>query len=183
MIQVLSFIHLGLFSVWFRRGTNWIEIGLIVLILFWAVVLSQGVMALDTFRTTAALTTFFFWLTFLNFLRGLLVEFAVFVSGVLHVVQRLGPFLLALVIILFAFMVRQNLIIIRQLDIQIPPFNTNFSSSSKFSTQSFWRQDIAMDTTRKIPLLIHAIQKVAKHIDSAPIGEHFSPCIRCFLAK
>ena len=71
-------------------------------------VLTQGVMPLDTFRTTAALTTFFFWLTFLNFLRGLLVEFAVFVSGVLHVVQRLGPFLLALIIILFAFMVRQN---------------------------------------------------------------------------
>jgi len=106
LVQVLSFIHLGLFSVWFRRGTNWLEIGLIVLILFWAVVLNTGVMPLDAFRTCAALSTFFFWLNFLNFLRGLLVEFAVFVSGVLHVVQRLGPFLLALLIILIAFMVR-----------------------------------------------------------------------------
>ena len=74
LIQVLSFIHLGLFSVWARRGTNWLEIGLIVLILFWAVVLNNGVMPLSTFRTCVALTTFFCWLNFLNFLRGLLVE-------------------------------------------------------------------------------------------------------------
>lgn len=106
MVQVLSFIHLGLFSVWYKRGTNWMEILMIVLVLFWAIVLSQGIMGTDTFRTCAALTIFFFWLNCLNFLRGLLVEFAVFVSGVIHVVKRLGPFLLALAIILVAFMVR-----------------------------------------------------------------------------
>lgn len=117
LIQVISFIHLGLFSVWFRRGTNWLEIGLIVLILFWAAVLNTGVIPLDAFRTWASISTFFFWLNFLNFLRGLLVEFAVFVSGVIHVVQRLGPFLLALIIILIAFMVSRFSFLIIVLDL------------------------------------------------------------------
>jgi hypothetical protein len=107
-VQVLSFIHLGLFSVWFRRGTNWLEIGLIVLILFWAIIFDTGAMKVDALRTWTALSSFFFWVNFLNFLRGLLVEFAVFVSGVLHVVRRLGPFLLALMIILIAFMVSKS---------------------------------------------------------------------------
>ena len=92
--------------MWFRRGTNWLELSSIVLILAVCVVLNTGAMELGPFRTWAAFSAFFFWLNFLNFLRGLLVDFAVFVSGVLHVVQRLGPFLLALLIILIAFMVR-----------------------------------------------------------------------------
>ena len=70
-------------------------------------------MDLESFRTTAAMTLFFFWLNFLNFLRGLLVEFAVFVSGVLHVVRSLGPFMLALLIILLAFMVRSVRIVFK----------------------------------------------------------------------
>ena len=43
-------------------------------------------------------------MNFLNYLRGMIVEFAVFVSGVVHVLQRLGVFLMALLIILMAFM-------------------------------------------------------------------------------
>ena len=42
-------------------------------------------------------------MNFLNYLRGMIVEFAVFVSGVIHVLQRLGVFLMALLIILLAF--------------------------------------------------------------------------------
>jgi len=104
VIQLLSFIHLGLFHVWYKRGSNWLELSLIVILFYWAIVLNTGSMDLESFRTTAAMTLFFFWLNFLNFLRGLLVEFAVFVSGVLHVVRSLGPFMLALLIILLAFM-------------------------------------------------------------------------------
>ncbi len=43
-------------------------------------------------------------MNFLKYLRGMIVEFSVFVSGVVHVLQRLGVFLLALLIILVAFM-------------------------------------------------------------------------------
>ena len=179
MIQVLSFLHLGLFSVWFRRGTNWIEIGLIFLVLFWAVVLNQGVMPLDTFRTTASMTVFFFWLTFLNFLRGLLIEFAVFVSGVLHVVQRLGPFLLAMLIILIAFMVRHDNI---PLEIHMIDLHINtalLSHISKCSIRFFWKLDIAMDMMRNKHSLKRAIPKAPKLIDSVRTGGHFLASIRC----
>lgn len=43
-------------------------------------------------------------MNFLKYLRGMIVEFSVFVSGVVHVLKRLGVFLFALLIILVAFM-------------------------------------------------------------------------------
>lgn len=52
----------------------------------------------------SCLISLFIWLNFLKYLRGVIVEFAVFVSGVVHVVQRLGVFLMAMLIILVAFM-------------------------------------------------------------------------------
>mmetsp|Transcript_19907 Transcript_19907/g.29820 ORF Transcript_19907/g.29820 Transcript_19907/m.29820 type:complete len:626 (-) Transcript_19907:125-2002(-) len=104
-VQILSFIHLGLFfSSWFKRGTNWIEISFIVQVIFWTVVMETGAMSLNFFQTGTTITLFFLWLNFLNFLRGMIVEFAVFVSGVVHVLKRLGVFLMALLIILVAFM-------------------------------------------------------------------------------
>jgi hypothetical protein len=179
MIQALSFLHLGLFSVWFRRGTNWIEIGLIFLVLFWAVVLNQGVMPLDTFRTTASMTVFFFWLTFLNFLRGLLIEFAVFVSGVLHVVQRLGPFLLAMLIILIAFMVRHKNVPLKIHMIDLHINTAILSHISKCSIRFSWKLDIAMDMMRTKHSLKRAIPKAPKLIDSVRTGGHFLASIRC----
>ncbi len=43
-------------------------------------------------------------ISIVNYHRGMIVEFAVFVSGVVHVLKRLGVFLMALLIILIAFM-------------------------------------------------------------------------------
>ena len=56
-VQVLSFIHLGLFfSSWFKRATNWMEISLIIQVLFWTIVIETGIMSMDHFRTGTAIT-------------------------------------------------------------------------------------------------------------------------------
>jgi hypothetical protein len=56
-IQILSFIHLGLFfSSWFKRATNWIEISLIVQVIFWTAVMEMGALTLDLFQTGTAIT-------------------------------------------------------------------------------------------------------------------------------
>ena len=102
--QALSFMHLGLFHTWIIRASNWIDLLLIALVLFWTIIMDTGALHIDVFRTGASVTVFYLWLSFLNFLRGLMMDCAVFFSGVLHVVQGLGAFLMATLIILIAFM-------------------------------------------------------------------------------
>jgi len=102
-ITYFSWFHLGIGAAWFQDANNWIDVVSIILIFFWAIVMNTGAMGIDSFRSGAAITLFLFWLNFLRWIRSLLVEFAVFVSGVIHVVQRLGAFLLASLIILVAF--------------------------------------------------------------------------------
>lgn len=56
-VQILSFIHLGLFfTSWFQRGTNWMEISLIVQVFFWTVVMETGAMSLEFFQTGTTIT-------------------------------------------------------------------------------------------------------------------------------
>ncbi len=57
IVQILSFIHLGLvFTSWFRRTTNWMEIFLIIQVLFWAIIMHTGALSLEFFQTGTALT-------------------------------------------------------------------------------------------------------------------------------
>ncbi len=108
---------------------------MILFVVFWAAVLNTGAMPLETFRTCASIGLFFFWLNFLNFLRGLLVDFAVFVSGALHVVRSLGPFLLALLITLVAFMVRCRLSSICSLRVRVPSLKNRVSLITSFTSK------------------------------------------------
>ena len=57
IVQILSFIHLGLiFASWFKRTTNWMEISLIIQIIFWTVVMDTGAFTLEFFQAGTALT-------------------------------------------------------------------------------------------------------------------------------
>lgn len=57
IVQILSFIHLGLiFASWFKRTTNWMEIFLIIQVVFWTVVMDTGTMSLELFQAGTAMT-------------------------------------------------------------------------------------------------------------------------------
>ena len=104
VVQLLSCLYLGILSTWVSDMTNWLDVVFIFFVFFWAFVINIGSMDLESFRTGTAVSLFVMWMKFLNFLTSLLVEFAVFVSGVIHVVRGFGPFITALIIILVAFM-------------------------------------------------------------------------------
>ena len=57
----------------------------------------------EAFRDGAAITKGILWMSVISFLKSTQVEFSVFVSGVIYVVQRLSAFLLALGVILLMF--------------------------------------------------------------------------------
>lgn len=103
LVQAVSLATIGLFSTWVWDGTNWFDIFYILLILFWTVVMQTQSLDIDTFRIGTALTFGVYWLNVLVFLKGIMVGFAVFMGGVVYVVQRLAAFFLALLIILLAF--------------------------------------------------------------------------------
>jgi hypothetical protein len=103
-IQILSLISLKSFHIWLCDLSNWLNVVFIVLVTWWAVCMQMGLIeSLDNFRTGTAFTVIVLWLKVLGYLRNMLIDFAVFVGGVLHVVQRLAAFLAALVVILVAF--------------------------------------------------------------------------------
>lgn len=56
-MQIISFIHLGLFfGLWFKRVTNWVEVFLIVQIIFWTFIMDMGTMPIKFFQTGTAIT-------------------------------------------------------------------------------------------------------------------------------
>ncbi len=104
VIQILSLISLKSFHIWLYDPSNWLNVFFVVLVTWWAVCMQMGLLQdLNHFRTGTAFTVIVLWLKVLAFLRNMLIDFAVFVGGVLHVVQRLAAFLTALVVILVAF--------------------------------------------------------------------------------
>jgi hypothetical protein len=104
VIQILSLISLKSFHIWLCDLSNWLNVVFIVLVTWWAVCMQMGLIEdLGGFRTGTAFTVIVLWLKALGYLRNMLIDFAVFVGGVLHVVQRLAAFLTALVVILVAF--------------------------------------------------------------------------------
>ncbi len=104
-IQIMSMSSLGLFSLWAKDVTNWIDVFFIIILLFWATVMQRG-WSLDenSFRTVAAFSSTILYVNFLYFLRSLYFDFAVFVSGVWNVLQLLVAFITSTMIILFMFM-------------------------------------------------------------------------------
>merc|ERR1719361_835831 len=80
--------------------TNWIRIIKIVLILF-SLIPSQ--FPLEGYKVLVIFSTVLLWTTVLIYLRATIIEFAVFVGGVIYVLKRLAPFLVCLFIVLLAF--------------------------------------------------------------------------------
>ena len=103
IVQMMSLLFLGLFQTWLFDPTNAMDVAFIVLVYFWTVVMQMGSIENNAFRTGAAISLLFLWINVLSFLKSMFIDFAVFVRGVLHVVQRLAAFLMALGVILIAF--------------------------------------------------------------------------------
>jgi Ion transport protein len=103
LIQLVGVTSLGALSTYIADGTNLIDIVYISLLLVWSICMHTGQGDLDVFRTGTALTLGLVWMNFLIYLQNVMIDLAIFVAGVTYVVQRLGAFLLATVIILVAF--------------------------------------------------------------------------------
>lgn len=105
LIQVVSLISLGSFGNWWKDLGNWLDVTLIVLVTYYAVLMATGQSAISdsAFRSGVAFTQGLLWMSIIMFLKNTLVDFAVFVGGVFYVVQRLIAFCLAVGVILLAF--------------------------------------------------------------------------------
>lgn len=103
VVQIISLISLKSFNIWLYDPSNYLNLAVVFVILFWTVRMQTGSGNDQAFRIGAALCVSLVWLKFLAFLRNLLIDFAVFVGGVFYIVRRLAAFLTALAIILIAF--------------------------------------------------------------------------------
>lgn len=103
IIQVISLLSLKSFAIWVYDPSNYLNVAFVFLILFWTIQMDTGGIEKDAFRIGAAISAIILWVKLLNYLRFLLIDFAVFVGGVFYVVRRLAAFLTALGVILIAF--------------------------------------------------------------------------------
>ncbi|GKY93492.1 hypothetical protein MPSEU_000316600 [Mayamaea pseudoterrestris] len=106
VIQIASLISLGSFNNWIKDLTNWIDICVIILVMYYAALMAQGSAAAidnNAFRSGAAFTQGLLWVSIIMFLKKTLVQFAVFVGGLSFVLRQLAAFLLAVGVILLAF--------------------------------------------------------------------------------
>ena len=104
LIQIISLWSLGSLSSWFFDTTNWLDMSVITLVFYYAIIMTgfNGI-GRDQFRTGVAFTEGVLWMAVIYFLKSTLVDFAVFVGGVFYVVRRLVAFLLAVGVMLLAF--------------------------------------------------------------------------------
>jgi hypothetical protein len=102
-IQIMSLISTKSFHLWLAESSNWFNVIYIFIVLFWTIEMTTGDGNRKLFRTGSAISIIFIWTKFLAYLRNMLIDFAVFIGGVLHVMRRLAAFLLCLIIILVAF--------------------------------------------------------------------------------
>ena len=103
VIQIISLISLKSFNIWLYNPSNYLNVAFVFLILFWAARMDTGTGTKENFRIGSALSVIIIWVKLLAYLRNMLIDFAVFVGGLFHVVRRLAAFLTALLIILIAF--------------------------------------------------------------------------------
>lgn len=104
LVQMISLWSLGTFHSWLTDSTNWLDVTLIVLVFYCTTAMvNSNIGDNDSFRSLVACTKAVLWGSMISFLKSTLVDFAVFVGGVVYVVRRLGAFLLALGVIVLAF--------------------------------------------------------------------------------
>ena len=107
LVQMFSLIQLGSFSSWWLDAQNWLDVLVIFLVFYFgSLMLSDDIDAGHdkySFRSGVAFTQLILYLAVIFYLQSTYVDFAVFVGGVVHVVQRLTAFLTAVAVILLAF--------------------------------------------------------------------------------
>jgi ankyrin repeat protein len=106
VVQIASLISLGSFKNWVKDLTNWLDIAMIIMVMYYAALMAQGsasALGDEAFRSGAAVTQGLLWICVIMFFKKTLVDFAVFVGGVFYVVKRLAAFLIAVGVILLAF--------------------------------------------------------------------------------
>lgn len=105
LIQIASLVSLGSFMSWFMDFTNWLDVGVIFLVYYYSVLMTnmEWTITNGSFRSGAAFTQGILYVDVIVFLKSTYVDFAVFVNGVYYVVQRLLAFLIAVGVILLAF--------------------------------------------------------------------------------
>lgn len=112
LLQVLSFLSMGLLKTWLFDATNLVDVLTIGLALYFGIDMcsigdKDNILEmkdnLATFRWLASCALLIFWAAILSFLKSTFIDFAVFVGGLNNVLNRLVAFLMALIIILVAF--------------------------------------------------------------------------------
>eukprot|EP00934_Nitzschia_sp_Nitz4_P004966 Nitzschia sp. Nitz4//scaffold54_size114964//41440//44056//NITZ4_003846-RA/size114964-augustus-gene-0.18-mRNA-1//-1//CDS//3329554336//4956//frame0 len=120
LIQVVALWSLGSLSSWFYDTTNWLDMAVITLVSYYAILMASGDVewgiGKDQFRAGCAFTKGVLWTAVIYFLKSTQVDFAVFLGGVFYVVQRLVAFLSAVCVILLAF-AQMFFIVYRQEDV------------------------------------------------------------------
>ena len=103
IINFLSLLSLGALRSWAIEPGTWLNILYVVLVYFWTYQMRMGTLDNNVFRYGAAISFVVLWTKFLAYLRNMMIEFAVFIGGVFHVMRRLAAFFVCLVFILVAF--------------------------------------------------------------------------------
>jgi ankyrin repeat protein len=105
IVQVASLLSLGKWSSWWSDPANFLDLSVITLVFYYGIAMLDNDVGLteSSFRSGAAFTQGALWAAIIVYLKSTLVDFAVFVGGVLYVVQRLVAFLIAVGVILLAF--------------------------------------------------------------------------------
>ena len=117
-IQIISSISLQSFTKWFYDPSNTIDITLIILLFYLGTVynidarctedandteLARCSDHLIVIRFLAVCATTLIFICVISFIKSVLVEFSVFVNGVMYVLRRLFTFLIAMMIVIVAF--------------------------------------------------------------------------------
>lgn len=102
-IQLVGVGSLGALSTYFTDATNLLDIIYISLVMYWTNSMHTGSGAPEVFRTGAGLTLGLMYINAMVYLKNVVIDLAIFVAGVIYVVQRLGAFLMATIIFLVAF--------------------------------------------------------------------------------
>lgn len=103
IIQIISLLSLNVFKLWLYDPSNYLNVAFVVVVMAWTIMMQTGRGQNDSFRIGSAISVTVLWYKLIAYLRNILLDFAVFVRGVVYVVHRLAAFLISLGIILFAF--------------------------------------------------------------------------------
>ena len=106
LLKMGSFRGLGSLNTWCFDAQNWLDVATVFLVFYFGSQMlddEDARVSKEAFRAGVAYTQGILYLNVIVHLQSTYVDFAVFVGGVLHVVQRLTAFITAVLIILVAF--------------------------------------------------------------------------------